>query len=73
MGSEYPVMDTLLFYFPQSSYLLFLLRQNTVDHIAVEFAVLVQLPHFLCLRQRGRGLLPLNGYGAIFLMLRTDE
>ncbi len=34
-----------------SVYLLFLLRQNPVDHIAVELAVLVQLPHFLCLRQ----------------------
>ena len=54
-------------------YLLFLLRQNTVDHITVELAVLVQLPHFLRLRQRGRGLLPLNGNGDIFLMLRTDE
>ena len=37
-------------------YLLFLLRQNTVDHIAIELAILVQLSHFLRLRQRG--LLP---------------
>jgi hypothetical protein len=56
-----------------SVYLLFLLRQNPVDHIAVELAVLVQLPHFLCLRQRGRGLLPLNGYGDIPLIFGTDE
>ena len=54
-------------------YLLFLLRQNTVDHIAVELAFLVQLPHFLRLRQRGRGLLPLNGHGDIPLIFGADE
>ena len=54
-------------------YLLFLLRQNPVDHIAVELAVLVQLPHFLCLRQRGRGLLPLDGHSDIPLIFGADE
>ena len=46
---------------------------NPVDHIAVELAVLVQLPHFLCLRQRGRGLLPLDGHGDIPLIFGADE
>ncbi len=37
-----------------------------------EFAILVQLPHFLCLRQRGRGLLPLDGHGDIPLIFGAE-
>ena len=38
---------------------------NDLNSFAVELAVFVQFPHFLCLRQRGRGLLPLDGPGYI--------
>ena len=38
---------------------------NDLNSFAVELAVFVQFPHFLCLRQRGRGLLPLDRPGYI--------
>ncbi len=54
-------------------YLLFLLTQNTVNDIAVERPLFIQLPQFLRLGQGRRGLLPLNGNGDIPLMLGTDK
>ena len=37
--------------------LLLLFAQNTVDHIAVQLALLIQLPHLLGLGERRRGRL----------------
>ena len=53
--------------------LLFLFTQNAVDHIAVQLALLIQLPHLLGLGKGRRGRLPLNGNGNILLVLGADE
>lgn len=42
-------------------------------HIAVQLALLIQLPYLLGLGKEGRGCLPLNGNGNILLVLGTDE
>ena len=54
-------------------YLLFLTAQNAVNHIAVQFPVLIQLAELLGLGERGGCLLALNGNGDKPLVFGLDE
>ena len=53
-------------------YLLLILHHNAVDHIPVQDALLVKLPHALGLRERRGRLLAFNGNGNIPLVLGFD-
>ena len=53
-------------------YLLLFFQHNSINHITVKHAFLVELPHTLCLRERRGRLLRVNGNGDILLIFRCD-